>query len=52
MSKGLPMIYKPNLSRLARLAAGSRLSLPGQDPVREEEIRVELTEGLCQSNCT
>lgn len=40
------MTFKPNLSRLARLQAGSRPSLPGQDPVREEELRIELTEEL------
>lgn len=38
------MTYKPNLSRLARLAAGSRMPLPGQDPLREEELRIELIE--------
>lgn len=36
------MTYKVNLSRIARLSAGSRLSLPGQDPMREEELRIEL----------
>lgn len=36
------MTYKANLSRIARLSAGSRLSLPGQDPMREEELRIEL----------
>lgn len=40
------MSFKPNLSRLARLQAGSRMSLPGQDPVREEELRIELTQEL------
>lgn len=38
------MAYKPNLSRMARLAAGSRPPAPGQDPLREEELRIELTE--------
>lgn len=39
------MTYKPNLSRKARLAAGgSRTPHPGQDPVREEELRIELSE--------
>ena len=40
------MTYKPNLSRSARLSAGSRPSLPGQDPKREEELRIELTQQL------
>ena len=40
------MTYKPNLSRSARLSAGSRPSLPGQDPKREEELRIELTQEL------
>lgn len=40
------MTFKPNLSRLARLSAGSRPSLPGQDPMREEELRLELTQEL------
>lgn len=38
------MTYKPNLSRMARLAAGSRRPAPGQDPLREEELRIELAE--------
>jgi hypothetical protein len=38
------MTYKPNLSRMARLAVGARLPAPGQDPLREEELRIELTE--------
>lgn len=38
------MTFKRNLARQARLKAGSRPSLPGQDPMREEEWRIELTE--------
>ncbi len=38
------MTFKPNLARQARLKAGSRPSLPGLDPMREEEWRIELTE--------
>lgn len=40
------MSFKPNLSRLARLEAGNRLSLPGQDPMREEELRIEFKNEL------
>lgn len=39
------MTYKPNQARMARLCTGgSRLPGPGQDPLREEEWRSELTE--------
>lgn len=44
--EGLTMTYKSNLSRIARLEAGCRLSMPGQDPVREQELRTELTQEL------
>jgi len=44
------MTIKPNLARRARLAAGSRPSLPGQDPLREEELRLELSEELQPRN--
>ena len=44
------MTYRPNLSRMARLAAGSRPPAPGQDPLREEELRIELTQEFGPEN--
>lgn len=38
------MTYKSSLSRNARLKSGSRPAMPGQDPMREEELRIELAQ--------